>query len=144
MKTGLVIFAHGSRLESANQAVRAVAASVATAAGHELVEAAFLDCVAPDLPSAVDRLVRRGAERILVLPYFLTLGRHAAEDLPHRIAEAARMYPGLPIHTAAPMGGHPALVQVLLDRAREALEELQAGSGAPVGPEPSSPSAAKR
>ena len=123
MKTGFVIFAHGSRISSANEAVRGVAKRMATAGGYDLVEVAFLDCVPPNLPSAVGRLINKGAERILVIPYFLTLGRHAAEDLPRIVREACRIHKGVRIQIASPMDGHPALVQILLDRAREALEQ---------------------
>ncbi len=121
MKTGFIVFAHGSRIDGANDAVRAVAAEMAQAGGYDLVEVAFLDCAPPDLVTTVGRLVERGAERIVVIPYFLTLGRHAAVDLPRIAEQASRIHSNVPIEIAAPMDGHPALAQVLLQRAREAL-----------------------
>ena len=47
MKTGFIVFAHGSRVEGANESVGAVAAELARAGGYELVEAAFLDLRPP-------------------------------------------------------------------------------------------------
>lgn len=120
MKTGYIVFAHGSRIESANEAVRAAAREMARAGGFELVETAFLDCTRPDLVTAVGSLVRHGAARIVVIPYFLTLGRHAAEDLPRIVAEASRIHKGVPIEVTETLDGHPALAQVLLERARNA------------------------
>ncbi len=116
MKTGIVIFAHGSPIESANQAVRDVAAQ----AGFELFETAFLDPVRPSLPEAVKRLVDRGASRILVIPYFLTLGLHMQRDLPVIVRDLSRIYTGMDIRVTPPLDGHPALREILLDRARDA------------------------
>jgi sirohydrochlorin ferrochelatase len=117
--TGFLVFAHGSRIESANEAVRTVAGQLATAGGH-IVEPAFLELGQPDLTGAVDRLAAHGVDRVVVLPYFLTLGTHMQRDLPVLVAEAARKHGNLEISVAAPLDGHPALVQVLLDRAQSA------------------------
>ena len=76
-----VVFAHGSSVESANEAVRAVSAELASAGGY-LVETAFLDPVRPSLNEAVMALAARGATDIVVIPYFLTLGLHLQRDLP--------------------------------------------------------------
>jgi sirohydrochlorin ferrochelatase len=117
--TGLVVFAHGSKLEAANDAVRAVSASLASS-GDRAVEAAFLELGTPDLPSAVRSLIARGADRIVVIPYFLTLGRHVEEDLPRIVKEISQEHAGLQIEVTPPLDGHPALLDALLDRAREA------------------------
>lgn len=93
---------------------------MAEAGGYELVEVAFLDCTPPDLRAAVDCLVRRGAERVVVIPYFLTLGRHAAQDLPRIAEEARRIHPRVRIEITETLDGHPALGRILLDRARQA------------------------
>jgi sirohydrochlorin ferrochelatase len=58
--TGFIVFAHGSRIESANQAVRDVANQVAESGPH-VVEAAFLELGTPDLSDACRRLISRGA-----------------------------------------------------------------------------------
>lgn len=118
--TGFIVFAHGSRIESANQAVRDVAARLAGSA-DSLVEAAFLELATPDLSAAAGRLLERGAVRIVVIPYFLTLGTHMQRDLPRLASQAARANGGVEIQVTAPLDGHPALLEALLDRAKEAL-----------------------
>jgi sirohydrochlorin ferrochelatase len=115
--TGIVVFAHGSRIESANQAVRAVAADLAKAGGFDRVEAAFLELGQPDLEGAVALLASEGFRRIVIIPYFLTLGIHLERDLPAIVGRIAQVHPGVELVTAPPLDGHPALVQILLDRA---------------------------
>jgi sirohydrochlorin ferrochelatase len=118
--TGFVVFAHGSRIESANQAVREVATQMA-ASGQHIVEPAFLELGQPDLAGAARLLIARGAKRIVVIPYFLTLGTHMQRDLPRLAQDASRAHGDIEMQITAPLDGHPALVQALLDRAAEAL-----------------------
>jgi len=118
----LVVFAHGSKVEAANQAVREMARRVQTRSGYE-TEAAFLEIAEPDLPGAVEGLVARGATRIIVLPYFLAPGRHAERDLPRIVAELRAIHINVRIDAAANLDGHPALVDILVDRASAVLEE---------------------
>jgi sirohydrochlorin ferrochelatase len=116
---GIIVFAHGSRVESANEAVRTVAAELAIAGGFR-VEAAFLELGTPDLPGAAARLVEAGVDSITVVPYFLTPGLHMERDLPPLIETISNTYNGLPIAVSLPLDGHPALVQILLDRSLSA------------------------
>ena len=118
--TGFIVFAHGSRIESANEAVRDAASQMA-ASGRHMVEPAFLELGVPDLSGATRLLIQRGAKRIVVIPYFLTLGTHMQRDLPRLAADASRAHAGIEIQITSPLDGHPALVQALLDRATEAL-----------------------
>jgi len=113
---GIIVFAHGSRVESANEAVRAVAAELSRQGGFR-VEAAFLELGRPDLAGAAGRLVDTGVDSITVIPYFLTLGLHMERDLPPLIEKISNQYNGLPIAVTLPLDGHPALLQALLDRA---------------------------
>lgn len=123
----LVVFAHGSKVEAANQAIRDVAARLEERSGY-VTAAAFLEIATPDLPGAVEKLLERGATRIVVLPYFLAPGKHAERDLPriiHQIREAHRgIHKEVRLEAAANLDGHPALVDILLDRAAAVLEEL--------------------
>jgi len=116
--TGIIVFAHGSRIESANESVRTVAANLAESGNYLHVEAAFLELGRPALDVAVTILLSKGVTRILVIPYFLTLGMHLERDLPRLIDAIAQANPGLEISVTPPLDGHPALLQALLDRAK--------------------------
>src|SRR6185437_5854414 len=97
MSTGYVIFAHGSRIEAANQSVRSVAAALAQAGHLPHVQPAFLELGTPSLETAIDTLLAQGVTEIVVLPYFLTLGMHLERDLPRIVAGISRARNGLQI-----------------------------------------------
>lgn len=118
-RTAYVVFAHGSSIESANEAVRAVAAEMARMGGMDMVAAAFLEGGEPSLQHAVESLVRRGANQVIVVPYFLTLGLHLQRDLPVLVEATRNAHPGLEIVVREPLDGHPGMVEVLLHRALE-------------------------
>jgi sirohydrochlorin ferrochelatase len=119
--TGFIVFAHGSRVEAANQAVRAVAADFSRASGYPHVEAAFLELGQPSLEAAAKRLATLGVQHIVVIPYFLTLGLHMERDLPVLIETISSQNNGIRISVTAPLDGHPALVEILRARAAEAV-----------------------
>jgi sirohydrochlorin ferrochelatase len=122
--TGFIVFAHGSRVESANQAVREAAERMAVAGNHA-VEPAFLEIGQPDLAGAAERLIARGVEGIVVIPYFLTLGTHLQRDLPRLVEDVARRHGKIRMSVTSPLDGHPALLEALLDRAGSALAAEQ-------------------
>lgn len=114
--TGYIVFAHGSSIESANEAVRSVAAKLAQRGNLDAV-AAFLEGGRPDLKTAAKEMASRGIGQLVVVPYFLTLGLHLQRDLPKLIDEVRSACPGLEVEVTPPLDGHPAMVEALLDRA---------------------------
>ena len=94
---------------------------MADAGGYETYETAFLEAAHPGLKEAVARLTAKGVDRIIVLPYFLTLGIHLKRDLPRIVAELSLIHSSVEITVTEPLDGHPALKEILLDRARKAL-----------------------
>lgn len=118
------MFAHGSSVGPANDAVRSVASVMARAGGFDLIETAFLEQARPDLGEAVSKLVEQGASRILVVPYFLTLGIHLQRDLPGIVRELSRIHTKVEISVTPPFDGHPALAQILMDRTRQGLADM--------------------
>jgi sirohydrochlorin ferrochelatase len=117
MPLAILLFAHGSRIESANESVRKAAAELAAAGSFPLVEACFLELGQPDLPGAVANAAASGATEVTVIPYFLTPGKHMERDLPRLIDGISVAHPDIKIRVTPPLEGHPALIQALLDRA---------------------------
>lgn len=120
-RPALILFAHGSRVTEANDSVRRVAEALA-ADGSCRVAAAFLELAEPDLAAAAGQLASEGVTRMVVIPYFLTLGIHLQRDLPQMVADVHRAYPGIRLDVTPPLDGHPALLAAVRDRAAAALE----------------------
>jgi sirohydrochlorin ferrochelatase len=119
-----IVFAHGSSVESANDAVRVVARQAADRGQWRSFAAAFLEGGRPSLADAVDELAAHGTSRIVVIPYFLTLGLHLQRDLPRLIEEIKRSHPGMEIEVTAPLDGHPSMAEALVDRAKNSQHRL--------------------
>ena len=82
MKRGLLLFAHGARDPRWALPFDDVARRIRARAPELAVELAFLEFMAPDLPTAGARLAALGCERVDVVPLFLGAGGHVRKDLP--------------------------------------------------------------
>jgi sirohydrochlorin ferrochelatase len=124
MKTAILMMAHGSRIAEANDAAREVAAMVQEMTGFEIVEVSFRELHEPNIQSGIDACVAKGAERILLMPYFLFMGAHVQHDLPEEIEEAKLRHPGLVMEMGSHLGAHRKLAEIEAERITEALEIL--------------------
>jgi sirohydrochlorin cobaltochelatase len=121
--TAIIVFAHGSRIEAANIAVRDAARQLAQAGGYPRVEAAFLELGQPDLPTAVRTLAAQGFRQFVVVPYFLTPGLHLDRDLPRLIRDISIENKDIEVSVTASLDGHPGLVTALRDRSDNVLKK---------------------
>ncbi len=124
MKTAILIMAHGSRIAEANDAAREVAAMVKEMTGHEIVEVSFRELHEPNIQQGIDACVAKGAERILLMPYFLFMGAHVLHDLPEEIEEAQKRHPGLVMEMGSHLGVHRKLAEIEAERIGESLDKL--------------------
>ena len=124
MKTAILIMAHGSRIAEANDAAREVAAMVQEMTGFEVVEVSFRELHEPNIQQGIDTCVSRGAERILLMPYFLFMGAHVQHDLPEEIEEAKKRHPGLIMAMGGHLGAHRKLAEIETERINESLERV--------------------
>lgn len=119
----LLLVAHGSRRADANQELLGLAATLAQRdSGYDAVRGAFLELAEPSIPQGISDCVEAGATRVVVLPYFLTVGRHVAEDIPRIVDEARAAHPSVSIELAPYLGARPAMLDLLLDVARDSAE----------------------
>lgn len=120
MKRGLVLVAHGSRRASSNEEVRRVAAQLAAQAGerYQMVHAAFLELAEPLIPAGVQCCLDNGMEEVVVLPYFLSAGRHVVEDIPAEVAKVHNTT-GASVRIAPYLGSAEGLGEILLAQAEQ-------------------------
>lgn len=122
-KTAILLMGHGSRVARANGALHAIAEMVEEETGFDIVEVAFREQHQPNIQKGIDACVARGADRILLYPYFLFAGAHVLEDLPAEMEEAARRYPDLEMTLGEPLGAHRKLGEIVCERIEEAREK---------------------
>lgn len=121
MSTAVLIMAHGSRIAAANDAAREVAKMVQEMTGIDIIEVAFREMHAPDIQQGIDSCVARGAEKILLIPYFLFMGAHVQHDLPEEIEAAQKRHPGLEMIMGPHLGVHRKLAEIVSERISEGL-----------------------
>ena len=120
MKRAILLVDHGSRRAEANAQLDVVAEQVRKRAADSIVEVAHLEIAKPDIAEGIDACVKKGATQIIVHPFFLGPGRHTSEDIPAQVAQAARKHSNVQIRISEPLGGHAALIDVILDRVSDA------------------------
>lgn len=86
-----------------------------------MVETAFLELAEPTIAQAAERCVAQGLHQIILLPYFLAAGVHVRDDLRRHCDELSKRFPRNTFLLAAPLGPHPSLVEIVLQRAEEAI-----------------------
>ena len=113
---GLLLIDHGSRRAESNQQLEDMATRVRRLRPSAAVAAAHMEIAAPDLATAFAALVKQGAKRIVILPYFLSDGRHLTQDIPALTTSAAANHPGITYDVGGALGPHDALAALLLER----------------------------
>ncbi len=119
-KLALILVDHGSAVAEANAVVEAAAAIVRDER-FVAVLAAHMELAPPTLADAFAGAVAAGAERIVVVPFFLGPGRHSRSDIPRLAAQASLANGGVTYVVAEPLGPDPALAALALARAEQAL-----------------------
>ena len=120
MKTALLLIAHGSRNVEANDDL--VALAMALREEYAIVEPAFLELAEPTIAVAGRRCVEQGATRVILMPYFLSAGVHVRQDLATWRAQLAQEYEQVEWLLAEPIGRHPLVRTIVLERAGAASE----------------------
>lgn len=120
---GLVIVDHGSKRDESNTMLEAFVRRFADQTGYPIVEPAHMELAEPSIATAVDRCARRGATHIIVVPYFLGPGKHWDTDIPNLAAAAAADHDGLTFRVADPIGLHPLMIDIVQQRAADALDQ---------------------
>ena len=118
-ETAVLLIAHGSRHDPANEDLRRMAAAMADRGDYPIVEPAFLELAGPDIAAGGDRCVARGAGRVLMIPYFLSAGVHLIRDLTAARDELGRRHPEVEFRLGPPLGPDPVLERLVADRARQ-------------------------
>ncbi len=119
-RTALLLIAHGSRRLEANEELGIVAAELRDRGRYPIIQIAYLELATPTIETGARKCVELGATEVILLPYFLSMGKHVVDDLSTAQESLSRLFPGVRFVVAAPLGRHPFLLDVLEERARAA------------------------
>ena len=124
MKNGIIIVDHGSTREASNQMLERVATLFGERFNtrHDIVEAAHMELSEPSIATAYARCIERGAQRVVVLPFFLGPGKHWTQDIPRLTAEAAQKFPDSRWHVAPTLGIDDLILDLLDKRLSHCIE----------------------
>ncbi len=121
-KTGVILFAHGSRDPLWRLPIDAVAQRMRVQQPGLPVAVAFLELTEPDLPSTVEALMKQDVARVRIVPMFLGVGRHAREDLPELVLGLTQAYPQMSFELMPAIGEHPAMTALMADIAAGSIQ----------------------
>jgi sirohydrochlorin cobaltochelatase len=114
-KSGVILFAHGSRDPLWRLPIDAVAERMRAEQANLPVAVAFLELTEPDLPHTVELLMKQGVAHVRIVPMFLGVGRHAREDLPELVRGLTQAYPQMSFELLPAIGEHPAMTALMAD-----------------------------
>lgn len=116
----LLLIAHGSRRVEANTELADVAASLRARGTYRIVQPSFLEIAEPTIEAGGVLCMESGATEVILLPYFLSPGKHVVEDLTAARDRLRERFPAVRFVLAEPLGRHPLILDVIEQRARDA------------------------
>ncbi|UPM42813.1 CbiX/SirB N-terminal domain-containing protein [Halocatena salina] len=111
----VLLIGHGSRRERSNEQVRTLAAELERRLGIP-VDAGFLELAEPSISEAIAGLAP-AVSTITVVQLSLFAASHVKADVPLAIEQARAKHSDMTIHTGSHLGIHPAIVDLLEERA---------------------------
>ena len=121
METAVLLIAHGSRRAEANQDLVEFADRLRERGDYSIIVPSYLELAEPSIPDGAAQCVEAGADRVLMLPYFLSAGSHVMRDLQRFRDELIERFPQRTFTLCPPLGLHPLMLDIVQDRLREEL-----------------------
>lgn len=115
-RIAFILVDHGSRFTEVNDMLLDVVRMVKGLSGVVHVYPAHMELAEPSIQQAFAQAVKDGATAVVAHPYFLAPGRHSTTDIPRMVEEAAKAFPGVAHCVTAPLGVHPKIGEVVLER----------------------------
>ncbi|MZP28537.1 hypothetical protein GTO91_02205 [Heliobacterium undosum] len=119
MKTGILMIAHGSRLQEANNHAVAIGRMVQEKHGVEPLVVSFMELAKPSMAEGLAQLVAAGVDDVKVIPLFLYNGVHIQKDIPEELEELQKSYPNIQITVGRPLGADERIAQLIFERIQE-------------------------
>jgi sirohydrochlorin ferrochelatase len=109
----VILLGHGSRVPDAGRNMHKVAGGLKNKYGYEIVEICYMSRLGPHFPEIFEKCIELGANRVMVIPYFLHDGLHLVLDIPEMMQEIAARYPGVKVILGKNLGFDEVLVDLV-------------------------------
>lgn len=118
-RESIILIGHGSPRREANNIdlmAGLLHSYIHPGCGDGCVSVAYLQFTEPEIMDAIGNAVGRGAERVILHPFFLSSGMHVTKDIPEMIEEAKTRYPGVQFLYTEPLGLHERMAPIIMER----------------------------
>ena len=122
-KEAIILLGHGSRVPDAARNMQKTAERLKEKHGYGLVEICFMSRLGPHFPEVFEHCVRKGATKVLVVPYFLHMGLHLLLDIPKMMQQEGQKYPQVELVLGKGLGYDELLVDLVHQCIQKSQEE---------------------
>jgi precorrin-8X/cobalt-precorrin-8 methylmutase len=123
----LVLIGHGSKLSHNRENLMQLAEILRTKSKFKNVEISFMIRDTPTIPEAIEKLVKQGIKKIVLVPAFLAAGVHTTKEIPELIGmkdkESQLSARGIQLFYGEPIGADECVAVILEEKALKALGE---------------------
>ncbi|NMD69197.1 sirohydrochlorin chelatase [Bacillus sp. DNRA2] len=113
---------HGSRLKKAQEEAAAFVHRCMLENPVPIQEYGFLELATPTIEQGFRKCIEKGATKILTVPVLLLTAGHAKLDIPLEMERLMVQFPGVEVVLGNPIGVHPDISQLLVERISETNE----------------------
>ncbi|MEN6374097.1 MAG: precorrin-8X methylmutase [Smithella sp.] len=126
-RQAVILMGHGSRVPGADSGMEQVAGSIRKRLRNIMVETCSMSMLGPRFGEVFESCISRGAEKVIVIPYFLHFGAHMQEDIPEILLEKARQFPNVNLIMGKHLGFDEKLADLVIKRISESegLEDIR-------------------
>lgn len=125
-RCGVLLIGHGTRNDAGAAEFDLLTQRLRQQVGDRPVEGCFLELRPPTIGDAWGRLHEAGVRHVHVAPLLLFSAGHAKQDIPEAIERQAAETPAVTYDFARPLSRHPLLIELAVERARQAWQQLAA------------------
>lgn len=125
--TAVVLIGHGSTLPYNKEVIEELGKRIEMRGIFKKVRVAFMQLNSPSIEDVLRKLAEDGMKKIVAQPVFLADGAHTTEDIPGKLKIAFEdawedLGKDVKLVYAKPIGVDERIVDILLDRVKEAIE----------------------
>lgn len=123
----VVLIGHGSTLPYNKEVLEELGRRIELRGVFKVVRVAFMQLNSPSIEEVLRNLPKDGMKKIVALPVFLADGAHTTEDIPAKLKVAfegawEELGRDVTLTYAKPIGVDDRIVDILLDRVKEAMK----------------------